>query len=168
MFNRNSLRTVLLVVGSICIAAWIVEQLRREMPRVSVAIPLASTPLPEATSSQTPSPTLDRNSSPAVAMQSVAPITEPTVRRAELLPEKSVAPPRELPTFVRLKEPITFQPDPTKNRSTTLALPIGAKVRVVRVNGSWIWVEKGGNNTYIPITATDFYERMAGTTKDKP
>src|SRR5271166_5141428 len=93
MFNRNSLRTVLLVVGSICIAAWIVEQLSREMPRVSVAIPLASTPLLEATSSQTPSPTLDRNSSSAVATQSVAPITEPTVRRAELLPEKSVAPP---------------------------------------------------------------------------
>jgi hypothetical protein len=67
-----------------------------------------------------------------------------------------------------LKKPITFPPDPINNRSTTVAVPIGAKVRVVRVNGSWIWIEKGGNNTYIPITATDFNERMAGTTKDEP
>lgn len=162
------LRIILLIIGSFCVGMWALEKLSQGIPPGRVSIPPASTPVYETSPSLELSPTPAQESSPTVAVQSAAPITEVPVGRTELVPEKSVAPGRALPAFVRLKEPITFQPDSSKNRSTTLAVPIGAKVRVVRVNGSWIWIEKGGNNTYIPMTATDFKERMASTFKDEP
>src|SRR5271165_1287158 len=108
MFNRNSLRTILLVIGSICIAAWAIEQLGHQMPPANFAIPPASTPIPEDTSSQFPSPPPAPDSSPEVPTPSVAPTTEPTVRRGELVPKKKRCPTTDVTGIRQTQKPSNF------------------------------------------------------------
>jgi hypothetical protein len=166
MFKRDWIRILLLVIGSICLGAWTVSQVNR---RLSLA-GFPTHPVAATTAAVTPEAQPDAaakvspHSSPTA---NVALSPQPTLKRAELVPKRDALPVRALPAFVRIKEPVIF-PSNASNKFTTTALPIGAKVRVVRVNGSWIWIEKGGNSTFVPVASTDLQEQMAGTTKGDP
>jgi hypothetical protein len=166
MFKRDWIRIILLVIGSICLGAWMVGQLNRRMAMGNfrahsiAALTAAVTPETQPNAAAKVSPHLTPTASAALSPQ-------PTLKRAELVAKRDALPVKALPAFVRIKEPVIF-PSNASNKFTTTALPIGAKVRVVRVNGSWIWIEKGGNSTFVPVTSTDLEEQMAGATKGDP
>lgn len=152
-------------MGTLCLGAWAVNQINSRMPTANSLNRTIPTPTTEITPKQ-PS-TVAQNTPRLTATQSVAPIPQPTVKRAESVSKSGTVAPRALPAFVIMKEPVFFPANPS-NRSPNTALPIGAKVRVVRINGSWIWIEKGGNSTFVPVASTDFEERMAATVKGDP
>ena len=165
MLNKETARVILLATGSLCLGAWAVTQLNRHTltgysaHRTTATFKAETTPNePAAVSQNTPRPN---------ATQSVASIPKATVKLAELVSKEDTVAPKAPPAFVRIKEPVIFPANPS-NRSPRTALPIGAKVRVVRQNGSWVWIEKGGNSTFVPIESTDLKERMAGTVKGDP
>jgi hypothetical protein len=166
IFKRDWIRIILLVIGSICLGAWMVGELNR---RTSLGS-FRTYSIPAVTASVTPEtqPIAAAKVVPRLTPTgSVAPSPQPTLKRAELVAKRDTLPARALPAFVRIKEPVIFPSNPS-NKFTTTALPIGAKVRVVRVNGSWIWIEKGGNSTFVPVTSTDLQEQMAATMKGDP
>jgi hypothetical protein len=165
VLNKELIRVILLVTGSLCLGAWAVNQVNRRTPTANSLNRTVATSRAETTANEHLA--VPQNTPHVSATQTVAPIPQPTVKRAELVLKKDTVAPKALPAFVRIKEPVIFPADPS-NRSPNTALPIGTKVRVIRINGSWIWIEKSGNSTFVPVAATDFEERMAGTVKGDP
>jgi hypothetical protein len=165
MLNKETVRVILLVTGSLCLVAWAITQINRHTFVPYSADRTTATSKAETTPNE--SLAVSQNTPRANATQSVAPIPQATVRRAELVSREGIVAPKALPAFVRIKEPVIFPANPS-NRSPSTALPIGAKVRVVRRNGSWVWIEKNGNSTFVPVASTDLEERMAGVIKGDP
>lgn len=164
MLNKELIRVILLVTGSLCLGAWAVSKISHRVPANSFDRTVAT-----STAQITPSmPLAVPQNTPRISpTQTVEPTPQPTVKRAELVLKKDTVAPKALPAFVRIKEPVIFPANPS-NRSPNTALPIGTKVRVIRINGAWIRIEKGGNSTFVPVASTDFEERMAGTIKGDP
>ena len=164
MFNKEFLRITLMAVGSLCLGTFAIQQIRNG-PGIAASSNRTATDSSVLVSPHESLPAFQTSPSPIVT-QSIAPVAQPTVKRGELV-LKDTVPPKALPAFVRLKKSVTFAPSPG-NKSATRMLPIGTQVRVIRVNGSWIWIEKDGGSTFVPAEFTDLEERMAGVIKEGP
>src|SRR5258708_3330560 len=153
MGTRDSLRIVLLCSGSACIALWLVSRLTTIQPNHSTYSPPASASI--APFSATPPVTLPQASATITPSEQLK-----NAELASVTPKSSA--PRAIPAYVILRAPVFFRAENSKRSAEAVAIPVGAKVRVVKVDGSRLQIERDGKYKYIPISDTDFSDRLAG------
>ena len=148
MRTQAALRIVLIFSGVGCVALWIVSRFITIQTTQNTSVPPSWTPIASATGSAVALPqastgnSLLENSQPASTPRSPAP--------------------RAVPAFVVLRVPVFFREDDSKMSGEVVAVPAGTKVAVVKVEGSLLQVEREGKYKYVPITDTDFFDRLAG------
>jgi hypothetical protein len=151
MRTKAALRIVLIFSGVGCVALWIVSRLTTIQTTQNTSVPPSSTPIVSATGSAalpqaSTGNSLLENSQPASTSASTP---------------RSPAP-RAVPAFVVLRVPVFLREDDSKMSGEVVAIPAGTKVTVVKVEGSLLQVEREGKYKYVPITDTDFFDRLAG------
>ena len=87
------------------------------------------------------------------------PYTSKTLQPASA-PQSSAL--RGLPAYVVLRVPVFFREDDSKRSGEVVAIPAGTKVTVVKVEGPRLQIEREGKYKYVPISDTDFLDRLAG------
>jgi len=150
---RGTLRIVLLWLGLACFALWLLSRLPTiQSPQSTYSSPLST-------------PTITVSSTPVVSLPQASAKDTPSVQLkntelASAAPQSSA--PRAVPAYVILRAPVFFKVGDSKRSDQVVAIPVGTKVRIVKVDGLRLQIERDGKYKYVPISDTDYSDRLSG------
>lgn len=150
---RDTFRIVLLVSGLGCAGLGVVSRLATIHPPQNASSPHS----PKSTAALSSTPVV---SLPRASATNTASIQPKNTEVASVTPQSSAA--RALPAYVVLRAPVFFRADDSKTSSDVVAIPAGSKVRVVKVDGSRLQIERDGKYKFIPMSDTDYLDRLSG------
>ncbi len=117
----------------------------------------AFTPVPSATGTPVPTP----------ASANATPVMQQRVEKAQpVIKEPNPPSDNYVPDFVRLTSPISMPLFEKGQQTGIAAVPIGTKVKLVKIKGLTIEISHEGQKKQIPASSTDLLSRMLGTAED--
>jgi hypothetical protein len=146
----------LFATGAVVLGIWLLNS-PKTRPVDRQTVPLTSPPLPV--------------SSPLAAISAQAPsyAPEPSVTVLRATRVRSAAEEARLrkyvPARVKLRQDLEFRATSENATMPSVYVGQGREVNVVRINGSELVVEQGGWQATVPVSKTDFLDRVIAETE---